>query len=182
MVDAPAPDVAVTVTALVPAGVPVAAGGATVPPLSPPPQPTGTPATTNTASTQSPVDRRALPLRRRRRASTGNTGKSAANTNVGDNIDTVPPSVLILSVVVTAPPVGVTLFGVNVHVAFLGNPAQAKLTAALNPPEGVTVSVTFALWPAATLSDATLDDIANDAVTGVLLRCMHVAPMSASQY
>ena len=184
IVDAPVPEVAVTVTVLVPAGVPVAGGGATVPPLSPPPQPAGKPASSTKASTHNPVDSPARPPRRRRRTNTGSTGSAAANANAngGEYIETAPPSVPILSVVVTALPAGVTLAGVKVQLAFLGNPVQAKLTAALNPPEGVIVSVAFALWPAATLSEAALADIANEAGAGALPICRHAAPRSASQY
>lgn len=73
--------------------------------------------------------------------------KAAAITATGKNglgtrreADCVPTE--NVSVVVTAVPEGVTWAGLNAQVAPAGRPEQLKLTAELNPPCGVTVSVT----------------------------------------
>ena len=50
-------------------------------------------------------------------------------------------AVVIVIVVATALPDGVTVAGLNVQLAPAGNPEHAKLTAELNPFSGVTVSV-----------------------------------------
>ena len=52
------------------------------------------------------------------------------------------PEVLIVTNAVTALPLGVTLEGPNKHDAPAGRPEQVKVTADLNPPCGVMVSVT----------------------------------------
>lgn len=46
-------------------------------------------------------------------------------------------------------PLGVTDAGLIVQVAFSGAPEQARLTASLNPPAGVTVIVEVTLLPLA---------------------------------
>ena len=64
--------------------------------------------------------------------------------------------VVIVIAEVTADPLGVTLVGAKVHVASEGNPEQAKVTAWLNPLEGVTVSVEVPEEPAVTVAKAGL--------------------------
>lgn len=64
----------------------------------------------------------------------------------------VAPVVVIVIVVEAADPLGVTEAGEKLQVASDGRPEQAKVTAALNPLVGVTLSVTVALAPAATES------------------------------
>jgi len=68
----------------------------------------------------------------------------------------VVAAVAIVTTVVTADPFGVTLAGTNVHVASEGNPEQAKLTAWLNPFDGVTVRVEVPEEPAFTVTEAGL--------------------------
>jgi hypothetical protein len=58
-----------------------------------------------------------------------------------------------VSFVVTAAPDGVTVAGLNEQLAPAGSPLHAKLTAELNPPCGVTVSVRFPALPELTLSE-----------------------------
>jgi len=60
----------------------------------------------------------------------------------------------MVNVVVAALPDGVTIAGLNAHVAPNGNPEHAKLTAALNPFCGVTVSVVVPVPPPLTLNEA----------------------------
>jgi hypothetical protein len=59
--------------------------------------------------------------------------------------------VVMVAVVVTAAPLGVTLLGANVHDESEGNPEQAKVTAWLNPLAGVTVRVVLPVEPAVTV-------------------------------
>jgi hypothetical protein len=56
--------------------------------------------------------------------------------------------VLIVRVVETAPPLGVTLAGENVQLEAAGNPVQEKDTAEVSPFIGVTEIVKVALCPA----------------------------------
>jgi len=57
----------------------------------------------------------------------------------------------IVKVEVAAAPLGVTLAGLKRHVAFAGNPLQARLVAALKPLIGVTVTVMVAVLPFVTV-------------------------------
>jgi hypothetical protein len=56
-------------------------------------------------------------------------------------------------VAVAALPFGVTEAGLMLHVAFEGAPEQERLTAELNPPAGVMVTVELTLLPLATLPE-----------------------------
>jgi hypothetical protein len=61
--------------------------------------------------------------------------------------------VAMVSVVVAAvPPVGVTVAGEKLQVAPVGRPEQAKLTAALNPPEGWIETVVVVELPLVTVA------------------------------
>jgi hypothetical protein len=53
----------------------------------------------------------------------------------------------MVSVVVDLPPLGVTVCGLKLQLAFAGKPLHAKLTAELNPLSGVTVNVVVPLCP-----------------------------------
>jgi hypothetical protein len=64
--------------------------------------------------------------------------------------------VAIVRVVDAADPFGVTVAGLNEQDADCGNPEQAKLVTAENPPDGVTVIVVVAELPAATVALAGL--------------------------
>ena len=60
-------------------------------------------------------------------------------------------AVAILSVVVVADPLGVTVVGLKLHEPPVGNPVQAKLTCWLKPFAGVTVMVVCTDCPAVTV-------------------------------
>jgi len=60
------------------------------------------------------------------------------------------PVAAIVTVVVAAAPLGVTVVGEKLQVASEGSPVQAKLTGWLKPLDGVTVSVVLPEAPAAT--------------------------------
>ena len=62
--------------------------------------------------------------------------------------------VAIVSVVVVAPPDGVTVEGEKLHVAPVGRPEHANDTADENPFCGVMVRVVVPLDPAVTVNDA----------------------------
>ena len=74
---------------------------------------------------------------------------------IGENIAALA-TVVIVSVVDTAEPLGVTVAGLNEQDANCGNPEHVKLVAAANPPDGVTVIVDVAELPAATVALAGL--------------------------
>jgi hypothetical protein len=61
---------------------------------------------------------------------------------------------VIVIVVVTAPPAGVTDFGVKAQVDSAGSPEQANVTGAVNPSLGVMFTVYVADWPADTVAIA----------------------------
>ncbi len=129
------PEEAVTVTVEVPAGVPVA--GAL------PPELTGGVdeslllqlASAITRTKSHPVHRPWSSTRRRYHSPPISISPKGVNVyaNIvgelpGDNKATGPPSVLIVRVVFTGPPAGVTVAGLNLHAVPVGNPEQAKLT------------------------------------------------------
>ena len=58
----------------------------------------------------------------------------------------------IVSVVVTAVPLGVTVAGLKLQVEFAGNPEQANVVAALKPLSGVTLTVVVVVAPLAMLA------------------------------
>jgi len=59
--------------------------------------------------------------------------------------------VTVIVVVVGADPLGDTELGEIMHAAPCGAPVQVRFTAWLNPPDGVTVRLNFAGWPAVTV-------------------------------
>jgi len=59
----------------------------------------------------------------------------------------VPVDVMLAVVVAGAPPLGVTVVGLNEQVAVVGSPEHAKFTAPLKLLMGVTVTVAVALCP-----------------------------------
>ena len=70
---------------------------------------------------------------------------------------------VIVTVVETGPPEGVTVGGEKLHEAPTGNPKQLKDTAALNPFRGVSEIDTEALSPAANVTDVVDGAIVNSA-------------------
>jgi hypothetical protein len=60
--------------------------------------------------------------------------------------------VVTVSVLFTAPPLGVTEVGLKLQDASEGKPLHAKLTCELNPFCGVTVNVAIPLFPATIVS------------------------------
>jgi hypothetical protein len=67
--------------------------------------------------------------------------------------------VLTVKVAVTAPvALGVTVAGEAVQVARLGKPAQARVTGEVNPETELTLTVTFAGFPATTVAEVGLMD------------------------
>ena len=147
------PEVAVTVTLLVPAGVPGLVGAPPVPPeLPPPPQPINPPAT---ASAMASTNHRPQPAARFV-PDMANKSKLASARSPG----TPERAILLLSaaacgavvvtvkVVVAALAPGVTVDGAKVQLASEGRPLlHAKVTACAKPPAGVTESVAVPLWP-----------------------------------
>src|SRR5580704_14417492 len=109
-----------------------------VPPL-PPPQADIDPRPMSTAASMSMSGPRALrqPIMQKA-AAIAATGKNGFG--IRREADCAPTETV--SWVVTAAPEGVTWGGLKAQVAPAGRPEQLKLTAELNPPCGVTVSVT----------------------------------------
>jgi hypothetical protein len=130
------PAVAVTVTVVVPVGVP----GSVVPPppplppppepLEPPPQPNKLAATPSVISTTN--QRIRLPLGRKVRISIARPAKAASPVKLERSLPelfiTLGAVVEIVKTVVAALPLGVTVEGANVQLASDGRPEQAKLT------------------------------------------------------
>jgi len=77
----------------------------------------------------------------------GRNGRESGRTTLAREL------LAIVSCVVAADPEGVTVVGLNEHVASAGNPEQAKLTADLKPFCGVTVRVTIPRPPAGTVNE-----------------------------
>lgn len=95
--------------------------------------------------------------RRRRNPNHPNDSATAVNGSpsfVPDRIAADCMGAVIANVVVAAPPEGVTVAGLNTHTAPDGKPEQAKLTAALNPFCGVTVSIVVPAPPELIVNDA----------------------------
>jgi hypothetical protein len=68
----------------------------------------------------------------------------------------------IVIVEVTAEPDGVTVDGENEHASPVGKPEQAKLTAWVNPLEGVTARVIVVDWPELIVAVVGEDDSVNE--------------------
>ncbi len=107
-------------------------------PLSPPPPHPETspiPKTASTNGTSNP--------RRRRNPNQPNDSAATVKGSPSFMLDRTAADcagAVIVSVVVAAPPDGVTVVGLNAQVAPAGSPEHAKLTTALNPFCGVTTN------------------------------------------
>ena len=142
---APVPDVAVTVTVLVPAGVPRLLGGLEA---LPPPHPIAIPPMPSNSVRHRSAGNRFF-LRKKSRPS-ARTVPPPANGHV-IRFSLVAAVVAMVIVVVTAVvPLGVTVAGEKLQVASAGRPEQAKVTAALKPLTGVTDRPTVPLLPGMT--------------------------------
>src|ERR1022692_4525001 len=64
---------------------------------------------------------------------------------MGPRIAVLGAAVVMVSVLVIAPPLGVTDVGLKTQVASAGSPLQAKLSDELNPFSGVNVNMTVPL-------------------------------------
>ncbi len=150
------PEVAVTVTVLVPAGV--AGVVPELPHAVSEPRPIAH-STSKDAAKSADRKPRSRPLRRsRRRRSSVPAPPSSRQARIscderfgraGSVSAPVLTLVAMFRVVDTALPVGVMLAGEKLQVDAAGRPEQTKLTAWLNPPVGVTVSVALPVWPRA---------------------------------
>ena len=139
------PEEAVTLTVDVPAGVPVAG--------APPPAGGGESLPLQLAIAITEVSSRAIQrvwasarrLYHNTPISISPNGVSAKANIVGDalgdNDATGPPLVVIVKVVLTGPPAGVTVGGLKLQAAPTGRLPQLKLTGCENPASGVTVIV-----------------------------------------
>ena len=152
------PDVAVTVMVLVPGGVPMTGffTGAPPPPQLAMNSKSGSPASTN---------RRLFVLFRRLPASSSPKTIPADQAKApgcrratGTTVDW-GAVVLMVRVVETGPPLGVTLAGEKVQLEAAGKPAQPKLTAEDSPFIGVIEIVNVALWPALIVAEEGEEEI-----------------------
>jgi hypothetical protein len=150
-----APEVAVTVTIVVVGvgDVGVVGEDGELPPLLPPPQPkrSPSPAYATASSSQCCQPRRFLhPKRPTVKASV------ASGKNGRDPVGKAEVCELaeMVSWVVAGALEGVTVAGLKAHVAPVGNPEQAKLTADSKLFSGVTVSVVVPWLPESAVSDA----------------------------
>ncbi|BFU96456.1 MAG: hypothetical protein NTNFB02_31780 [Nitrospira sp.] len=134
----PEPDVAVTVTVDVPAGVPVAggappevfAGGADE---SPPLQLNRPASVTVTKQAAARLSMPSIPRRRARRPTGIRPTGAKSQPNIVLEIPegrraTGPPAVVMVNVVLIGPPAGVIVAGLNEQLAPTGNPPQPKVT------------------------------------------------------
>ena len=132
-----APEVAVTVTLKVPAGVPVTGGGGGGPP---PPQETIAKATSIVPSSIRAIRKPRLlcevPSNTIPTSPKPSTAASVTPLN-GRTAADERAVVLIVRVVLAGLPFGVTVAGLNPQLEAPGNPLQAKLTVPLKPPCGV---------------------------------------------
>lgn len=151
------PEVAVTVTVLVPAGVP-GFGVVPPPPPSPPPPlpPLPPPHPTSAPPRMKAKSSKNQPLQPATRLAPGITKRSKQPSAKSPVIPArrMPPRtedcaaiVEIVRVVVTALPLGVTVAGAKVQVASDGRPLQAKVTGCAKPPAGVTEIVVVPVAP-----------------------------------
>lgn len=155
------PEVAVTVTVVVPVGVFEAPPPPPPPPPLPPPQP---PSMVPRAPARITARKTLLHLRRELKRPP--RPKSRIPTEIpevsfhprcpnGTGLwrTAVDTSVATVRVVVAAPfPLGVTVDGEKLHVDAAGSPEQAKLTCWLKPEAGRTLTVVFPVSPAVTVT------------------------------
>ena len=174
------PAVAVIVTVEVPAGVPVLPPVLDEPEL--PPHPANPRTATARTQTEASTSKRnagfhsvaahqapsiASASNRTKTAASSKAGSVHRRSRIGENI-ALRAVVLIVSVVVAAAPLGVTVAGLNEHDADCGSPEHVKLVAAANPPDGVTVIVDVAELPAATVPLVGLDPNAKSPAPAVI--------------
>ena len=89
--------------------------------------------------------------------------------------------VMVNVVVIGVVPLGVTEFGEAVHVEAPGRPLHATLTAALNPKDGVTVTVKLAELPATMVPEAGVAAIAKSEPAPAIARvCGLLGALSVS--
>lgn len=144
------PEVAVTVTVDVTEFAPLFP---LLPEPDPPPQPLMQPMPKmQTASMRSfcRVRRRRKPRKQRERARVAPPGSN--ESRLGRRL-ALPVVVAIVRVVAAPPPEAVTVDGEKLQIAPVGNPVQAKETAAANPFCDVMVIVEVPLEPALTVSE-----------------------------
>jgi hypothetical protein len=84
-------------------------------------------------------------------------------------------------VVAAALPFGVTVAGTNEQVLYDGKPEQAKLTAPLNPPDGVMLMVAVAELPWLTVPLAGLSEMLKSAGTGAVTVTVTVEEVEAAK-
>ena len=141
------PDVPVTVTVLVPLGVPPVG-------VWPPPQPANARKPTIVAAMLSRVAN--LCLRAKKSSSKNAKNKGMVRHNSirvsgveygGATIDGLAVARVTMAETGVTPSVVVTDVGAMVHVELAGKPVQARATAWLKPPVGVTVTLKVPLMP-----------------------------------
>jgi len=141
------PALAVTVTVSAPTGVPGSDGCLLLPPL--PPQPVNP----RPIQTAKPTKTRIFKLRTRRFGRKHSRHSRAPAIGKPGLLSSLTGAVVeIVSVVVTALPLGVTLEGAKVHAASDGRPVQLKVIGVANVPVGVIVSDVLTLLPRETLN------------------------------
>ena len=141
------PDVPVTVTVLVPLGVPPVG-------VWPPPQPANARMPAIAATMLSRMASLRLRARKSRSENAENKG-TVRHRNMrvsGVDVGGVTTAGLVVATVTMAltgvtPSDGVTDVGATVHVELAGKPVQARATAWLKPPAGVTVTLKVPLAP-----------------------------------
>jgi hypothetical protein len=88
---------------------------------------------------------------------------------------------MIVSVAVVAVvPLGVTLAGLNEQVAFVGSPLQARFVAALNPLNGVTITVTISELPALTVAVFGVSDMEKSATGAAVMTTLSAAEVDVA--
>jgi hypothetical protein len=95
-------------------------------------------------------------FRRKNRAKASVTPPPAKGQGVRSSLVDAAVVVMVIVVLAAAVPFGVTVAGEKLQAAPLGRPEQARPTAELNPPLGVMVKVSVALWPGVTVRPAAL--------------------------
>lgn len=121
---APEPDEAITVTVLVPAGVPVLPGGF----VAPPPQPMAIPLMPSNSVRHRSAGSRFF-LRKKSKPSARTVPPPANGHGLLFLLVDAAVVVMVIVVLLAAVPFGVTVTGEKLHAASLGRPEQAKLTA-----------------------------------------------------
>lgn len=142
---APEPELAVTVTVLVPAGVPAFPEGCE----EEPPQPSASPPIPSISARQKNCGAHFL-LRKKSRPIARTVPPPVNGQGLLFLLVDAAVVVMVIVVLATAVPFGVTVAGAKLQAASLGRPEQAKLTGALKPLSGVTDRPTVPLLPGMT--------------------------------